>query len=159
MLNKKLDGMTSEMSEEGRSLVEGAQAKGNEIAHLYETLNFSKALTEVRHIADMANRHFDEKAPWKLIKVDKSEAQKILTDVINIFRLLAIYLKPILPNYTEKVEKLLGDGPYQWSSLEEVFENKIINVYEHIATRVDTKSIEQMVEDAKVHYTEIPPKD
>ena len=159
MLNKKLDGMTSEMSEEGRSLVEGAQAKGNEIAHLYETLNFSKALTEVRHIADMANRHFDEKAPWKLIKVDKSEAQKILTDVINIFRLLAIYLKPILPDYTKKVEKLLGDGPYQWSSLEEVFENKIINVYEHIATRVDTKSIEQMVEDAKVHYTEVPPKD
>ena len=150
MLNKKLEGMTSEISEEGRNLVERVQAKADEIATLYENLNFSKALTEIRDISDMANRYFDEKAPWKLIKEDKRKAQKILTDTLNIFRLLAIYLKPILPEYARKVEYLLGDGPYLWSSFKEVFENKPIRTYEHILTRMDPKDIEKMVEAAKV---------
>ena len=149
MLNKKLNGRTSQTSKDGKSLIKMAQNKSGEIATLYETLNFSKALAEIRSIADKANRYFDEKAPWKLIKQDPQKAQEVLTDALHLFRLLAIYLKPIVPRYTKKVEKLLGERPYQWSSINEFIEKKTIQPYEHLLTRVDKQSIEKMLKDSK----------
>ena len=149
MLNKKLDGVTSEMSEEGRKIVEMAQAKADEIAELYETLNFAKAITVIREIADEANKYFDEKAPWKLIKEDEIATKQILTDILNVFRLLAIYLKPIIPEYAGKVEALFGESDYRWDSAQQAFENKKINAYEHIASRIDAKNVDAMVEASK----------
>lgn len=149
MLNKKLGGKTLDISEGGRDLVGKIQAKADGMAGFYENLHFSKALTNIREMAEMANRYFDQKAPWKLIRENEVEAQRVLTDTLNIFRLLAIYLKPILPQYTRKVESLFGEAPYQWSSLGEVFENKTICTYEHLVSRIDAKSVEQMVEEAK----------
>jgi len=145
MLNKKLDGVTSEMSDEGRALVEKAQAKSEEIAGLYESLNFAKAMVEIREIADMANKYFDEKAPWKMIKEDEVTTKKILTDILNIFRILAVYLKPVLPEYSEKVEKLFNEESFSWSSAMEKVENQKIQNYEHLATRVDPKKVELLV--------------
>ena len=147
MLNKKFNGRVSQMSREGRALVKKVQGQSSKIAHLYETLNFSKALTEIRSMADASNRHFDECAPWKLIKENEEKAQEVLTDAINLFRLLAIYLKPILPKYVKKVENLLEEGPYKWSSLEETFKNQTLRTYEHLLTRVDKKNVEKMVKE------------
>ena len=148
LLNKKFNGETSLLSETGKSLVQTAQGKAPSIAILYEELKFSKALTEIRELADEANRYFDEKAPWKMIKEDKSKAQEVLTDALNIFRILAIYLKPILPEYTRKVEHLFGEAPYQWDSLMKTFESQPINTYEHILTRIDSQNVERMVKDS-----------
>lgn len=145
MLNKKLDGVTSEMSTEGRVLVEKAQAKSEEIAELYESLNFARAMVEIREIADMANKYFDEKAPWKMIKEDEVATKKVLTDILNIFRILAVYLKPVLPEYSQKVEKLFLSSPFSWASANEIFENHKIEEYEHLATRVDPKKVELLV--------------
>jgi methionyl-tRNA synthetase len=145
MLNKKLDGVMGELSPEGEELVKKAQAKSETIAELYESLNFAKAMIEIREIADMANKYFDEKAPWKMIKEDEVATKKVLTDILNIFRTLAIYLKPVLPEYSAKVEKLFRHEPYTWSSINEVIENHKINAYEHIATRVDPKKVELLV--------------
>ena len=148
MLNKKLDGVMSEVSPEGKALIEKAQAKSEEIAELYESLNFAKAMTEIRDIADMANKYFDEKAPWKMIKEDEVATKKVLTDILNIFRILSIYLKPILPEYSNKVETLFGQDAYSWESLNDIIENHKINGYEHIATRVDPKKVELLVEES-----------
>lgn len=148
LLNKKFNGQTSYLSDSGSSLLQKAQAKADEIATLYENLKFSKALTEIRDIADEANRYFDEKAPWKLVKEDEKEAQAVLTDALNIFRVLAIYLKPILPEYTKKIESLFGDPPYQWASLMEAFENRSIHTYKHLLTRIDPQNIKKMTDDS-----------
>jgi len=148
MLNKKLDGVTSSLSEEGRKLVEDARGKSETIAELYESLNFSKAMTEIRDIADSANKYFDEKAPWKMIKEDPVATKKVLTDILHIFRILAIYLKPILPEYAAKVEKLFAQESFAWSALKDSVENHKIGAYEHIATRVDPKKVELLVEES-----------
>ena len=93
----------------------------------------------------MANRYFDEKAPWKMIKEDEVATKAVLTDILNIFRILAIYLKPILPLYAEKVEKLFDEEPFSWGSALEVIENSKVGTYEHLATRVDPKKVSLLV--------------
>lgn len=149
MLNKKIDGRMSQPDAEGLKILKLAQEKSETIAELYENLNFSKAITEIREIADLANKYFDEKAPWKLIKEDVEGTREILTSILNIFRCLAIYLKPILPEYTAKVEALFNEDAYDWGSLQETLADRSINAYEHLAKRVDAKGIEAMIAESK----------
>ena len=108
LVNKKLNGQISKVSEQGLKIIEKARSRSEVIAEFYEKLDFAKAMIEIREIADEANRYFDEKAPWKLIKEDENQARRILTDTLNIFRILSVYLKPVIPAYVQKVESLLN---------------------------------------------------
>jgi methionyl-tRNA synthetase len=149
MLQKKIDGKLGELDEDGKALLATAQEKGDIIAEHFEKRYFSKALTEIRALADEANRYFDTKEPWKTIKTDPESTRQVLTSVLNVFRVLAIYLKPVLPEYTASVEELFNEKPYNWDSSKETLTNQPINDYKYLAQRVDQKNIDKMVEDTK----------
>lgn len=154
MINKKLDGKTSQPTDRGLELIQWAQSRSSEIAELYENLNFAKAMIEVREIADKTNQYFDELAPWKLIKEDEETTRQILTDILAIFTIMTIYLKPIMPDYAGKVEKLFGFPELLWDDINLVrIENQIynasLNPFEHLSQRVDFKKIDELVEVSK----------
>ncbi len=154
MINKKFDGQTSEPTVEGQKIIEWAQGKSETIAQLYEDLNFAKAMVEIREIADKANQYFDEKAPWKLIKEDPKTTKKILTDILAIFSIMSIYLKPIMPTYVEKVEELFGFPDLLWSDtsllrLADNLYNSKLNSFNHLSQRVDGAKVEELIEASK----------
>jgi methionyl-tRNA synthetase len=148
MLNK-IDSVLGTVPEEGTALIEQAQGAADTIAGYYEGREFSRALIEIRNLADAANRYFDEKKPWDVVKTDAEVGRAILTTVINVFRLIVIYLKPILPSYARKVESLFNEEPYTWESHCSILENHKMNQFEHLAKRVDKKQIDKMVEATK----------
>ncbi len=149
MLNKRLEGRMGGLTGEARKLVLLAQAKADEIAEHYENRDFAKAITAIRDIADEANKYFDERAPWKLINENPEATREVLTSILNVFRLLSIYLKPVLPKYSDRVAHLLNESSYQWNDLGKTLENCTIREYEHLATRVEMAKVEQIIEDSK----------
>ena len=152
MLNKNLEGRMGTLDEEGRKLVELARSRADVIAQHYEDRRFSQVPVEITKIADAANEYFDRREPWKTVKQpDGAETTRTtLTTILNVFRILAIYLKPILPAYSDKVAALFGEASYTWESLDATIENATIGKYEYLATRIDAKQVEAMVEKAKV---------
>ena len=146
MLHKSLGGMTGAMDAEGRALLGKAQSCNDTIAAHYEARDFSKVMVEVRDLADAANQYFDAKAPWALVKSDPEAARSVMTSTLNIFRVLAIYLQPILPSYAVKVACLFNESPYVWSDVTKVIEHAPINPYEYLATRVEQAAVEKMIE-------------
>ncbi|HVK61863.1 MAG TPA: methionine--tRNA ligase, partial [Bdellovibrionales bacterium] len=130
MLKKSIDGKLGSMSADGRELVKRSQAKSESIAAHFEAREYAKAITEIREIADDANRFFDEKAPWKLIKEDVEATRGVLTATLNVFRLLSIYLKPVIPKYSDKVAALMGEKPYSWADSVKVLEGGTVGDYE-----------------------------
>ena len=151
MLNKPaLGGMLGTLDEEGRKLVEFAQSRADVIAQHYENRRFSQVPVEVSKIADAANEYFDRREPWKTIKTDVETTRVTLTAILNVFRILAIYLKPILPTYAEKSAALFGESDWTWSDAAKTLEGQPIGKYEYLATRIDAKQVEAMVEAAKV---------
>ena len=152
MLNKNLEGRMGTLDEEGRKLVELARSRADVIAQHYEDRRFSQVPVEITKIADAANEYFDRREPWKTVKQpDGAETTRTtLTTILNVFRILAIYLKPILPAYSDKVAALFGEDTYTWESLDATIENATIGKYEYLATRIDAKQVEAMVEKAKV---------
>jgi len=145
MLHKSLGGRTGSMDAEGRTLYLKALDWADSIADFYEARDFSKVMVAVRELADQANQYFDAKAPWALVKSDPEAARSVMTSVLNIFRVLAIYLQPVLPAYAAKTAKLFNETPYVWSDIKKTVENSPIQPYEYLATRVEQAAVDALI--------------
>ncbi|MFZ3231162.1 MAG: methionine--tRNA ligase [Pseudobdellovibrio sp.] len=155
MLTKKMDGILSELDADGIIILEQIRADQEKIAGLYEQRDFAKATTAIRELADQVNKYFDEKAPWKTLEANPNETKKVITTTLNAFRLLAIYLKPVLPKMADQVAHLLGEKSYQWSDLKTTLTNHKVNDYVHLASRVDPDKIKAMIEEQKNFYAQM----
>ncbi len=153
MIAKSCGGTLSVMDDDSRALLEACRAQMPEVLNAYERRDFCRAMVIVREWADKANQLFDAKAPWKLVKEDVDATRAVLTGTLNLFRLMAICLKPVLPVYAEKVEALLGEGSYMFADAERTLENCTIGAYTHLATRIDPKAVQAMVEASVVPET------
>jgi methionyl-tRNA synthetase len=134
---------------EAEALLKKISEQSESIAGHFEKRDFGKGISLIRELADETNVYFDAKAPWKTLATDPAKTQQVLTVTINAFRKLAIYLKPVLPMYTEKVEKLLNEKPYVWADAQTNISNTKINSYEHLASRIDPLKVEAMVDESK----------
>ena len=150
MLQKRLEGRLGSLDEEGRALVEKCRAASETIAKFYEDRRFNQVVVEVCRLADAANEYFDRREPWKTVKTDAEATRTTLTAALNAFRILAIYLKPILPVYAEKAMKLFGEAEWTWDSIFSARENCALGVYEYLASRIETKQVDAMIAQATV---------
>ena len=150
MLQKKSDGKLGKIDAEGAELLAKIRAASETIAKYYEDRRFNLAVVEICKCADLANEYFDRKEPWKLIKSDVEAARVVLTTALNAFRILAIYLKPILPVYADKAMKLFGEENWAWNDIETVRQDITLGAYEYLANRIDTKQVEAMIAAATV---------
>jgi methionyl-tRNA synthetase len=115
-----------------------------EIADYYEARDFSKAMREIMRLADMANQYVSVKEPWVLAKdaAKKDELLQVCTVCINLFRLLTLYLKPVLPKLAQRTEEFLNIAPLHWADAGHLLPPAhAINPYEHLMTRIEGKQI------------------
>ena len=157
MLQKKLDGKLGEIvgdksgsGTEEDSLLNKLRAAGEEIAAFYEDRRFNLAVVEICKCADLANEYFDKKEPWKLIKTNPEAARVVLTAALNAFRIIAIYLKPILPVYAEKAMALFGETEWKWEGAAKTIEGVALGKYEYLASRIEQAQVEAMIAAATV---------
>lgn len=153
MLNKSFNSLTSTCDNDGLKIIQTIQESESKIKNYYNQREFTKVTTTIRELAELTNKYFDEKAPWKTVATQPEETQKVITTTINAFRLLAIYLTPIMPILSEKVSSLFNEKKYQWSDLSKIIENSPINSYAHLAQRIDPVQIQNMIEKQKSFYT------
>ena len=157
MLTKKMDGNLSIMDAAGEKIVANIRAQSEVLANLFDARDFSKATTLIRELADDVNKYFDEKAPWKTLESQPEDTKKVLTTTLNAFRLLAIYLQPILPRMAEQVSALLNEKPYIWTDSQKTLTNHKINDYIHLASRVEMDKVNAMLDEQKQIYA-VPAK-
>ena len=150
MLQKKLGGRLGTLDAEGRELVAKCRAAGETIAKFYEDRRFNQVVVEISRLADAANEYFDRREPWKTVKTDAETTRTTLTAALNAFRLMAIYLQPILPVYAEKARRLFGETAWTWGSTRETREDCEIGAYEYLANRIDSRQVEAMIAAATV---------
>lgn len=128
-----------------------AAASGAEIAAAYEACDFSKAMRLTMALADRANEFVEKVAPWTLNKdpAQQDELQAACTIALNLFRQLVIYLSPVLPQLTQRVNKLFGTDIQHWNDSAKHQLGYTLNTFKHLMQRVDSKNISAMIEDTK----------
>jgi methionyl-tRNA synthetase len=114
-------------------------AAADGIAEAYEGRDFARVVREVMLLADRANLYIDQQKPWLMAKdpARAAEVQAVCTQGINLFRLLALYLKPIVPRLAAGAERFLGLPDQAWAAATEPLLGRTIGAYEPLATRID----------------------
>jgi methionyl-tRNA synthetase len=118
------------------------------LAQLFEARDTAAAIREIMLLADRANQYVDAQKPWVVAKDPAriEEARAIATQAINCFRVLLVYLTPVLPAISATAGSWLGaDAFASWDSVEAPLLGRVIGKYPQLATRVDPAVVKQLV--------------
>lgn len=148
-ITKKHDGILSDTVTEPELIAQFVAAK-TEIGNFYESREFGKAIKAIMALADIANQYIADQEPWALAKQEGTEqqVQDICSTGLNLFRMLMIYLQPIVPDMTAAAGNFLNT-PMTWQDLEAPLVGHQINKFKPLMTRIETATIEAMLEDSK----------
>ncbi len=149
-ISKNFGGILSASDSEPALSAEFRSA-AEEIAAHYDARDFGKAMRAIMALADKANAWIAEKQPWSLSKAapQSAEVQDICSVGINLFRLLVIYLKPVLPALAAEVETFLQVKPLVWKDAGQLLTAHKIGTFTPLMTRVDPDKVAAMVEASK----------
>ena len=139
-------------------LVAQLRAAADEIAALYEGREFAKAMRRVMELADAVNVFVDSERPWELARLEGRDAdlQRVCSVALECFRILTLYLKPVLPAVARKVEAFLDVAPLAWADFGKGLDAAHpVKAYQHLMQRIDTKRIDALV-DANRQTLEAP---
>ncbi len=148
-LAKKFDHRLGTISDDGRQLISLISSQKESMAELYETRDFGKVLRETMLLADKVNVYVDANKPWELAKKEGMEARlhDVCTVCIEAFRLLTIYLKPVLPQLATGVEQFLKAAPFTIQDAAMLLgSGHVIGDYVHLMQRVDVKQLDALFE-------------
>jgi methionyl-tRNA synthetase len=146
-LVKRFGGVVSDAAMNNPLLVDIASAS-EKIAELYEAREYAKALRTIMELADKVNAFVDENKPWEIAKDPDREAdlQRVCSVTLEAFRLLSLYLKPVLPQVTAGVEDFLSVPAMSWNDVKTPLSSQNpIKAYKHLMTRVEAPQIEALL--------------
>jgi len=146
-LVKRFGGVVSDEAMSNPLLKEIASSS-EKIAELYEGREFAKALRTVMELADKVNGFVDENKPWEIAKDPAREAdlQRVCSVTLEAFRMLTLYLKPVIPQVAAGVEQFLSLRSLGWSDINTPLSSKNpIQPYKHLMTRVEAPQIEALL--------------
>ncbi|MBB1472318.1 methionine--tRNA ligase [Luteimonas sp. MC1782] len=117
----------------------------------YDNNEPASVLRQVMALADEANRYIDEKKPWVLAKQDGADAElhAVCTQGLNLFRVLAGALRPVLPAMAAQVEAFLAAPLGSWDDVAQALLGHRIQAYQPLFTRIDPKHIAAMTDASK----------
>jgi len=146
-LSKQFDGvMASSMHDE--ALWRESIAAADAIAGFYEADDSSKAVREITRLADLANQYIAQHEPWNLVKDPnkRDEVQLVCSQAINLFRVLMVYLKPILPEMATKAEAFLQIEPLSWQDAQTPLLGHTLAKFKPMLKRMEMKDVDKLVE-------------
>ena len=146
-LVKRFGGVVSDEAMSNPLLKEIASSS-EKIAELYEGREYAKALRTVMELADKVNGFVDENKPWEIAKDPEREAdlQRVCSITLEAFRMLSLYLKPVIPHVAAGVEEFLSLPSLSWADINTPLSSKTpIKPYKHLMTRVEAPQIEALL--------------
>ena len=141
----------SETYPEDGGLFTAAAAAGDEIAEAYEANEYAKAMRKIMELADAANPFVEHAKPWEMKKDEQrtDELRDTCTVALNLFRQLAVYLSPVLPELAVKCGELLGEEITSWDQSKEPLVGSAVSKFKRMMDRVQPEDLKKMIDESK----------
>lgn len=146
---KRFDGKLGQISEDGQALLAALRDAKDGIVAAYEARDTARAARDIMALCDKVNSYVDANKPWELAKQEGMDArlQDVCSTCIEAFRLLTIYLKPMLPAVASQVEAFLNVQPLQFADADRLLgAGHGIGKYEHLMQRVVVEQLDALFE-------------
>jgi methionyl-tRNA synthetase len=145
-ISKRFQGKLTDVS--NSELLPQLQAQSESIAASFEAREYARALREIMALADVVNEYVDANKPWELARLEGQEArlQQVCSELINAFRILTVYLSPVLPQLATEAAAFLNVASLSWTDSTTLLPaGHSINAYQHLMQRVEQKQIDDLV--------------
>ena len=149
-VHKRFDGQLSDVA--SSELIQQLQAASASLAQSYEEREYAKALREVMALTDVVNEYVDANKPWELAKQEGQDArlQQVCSELINAFRILTVYLSPVLPKLSAAVAEFLNTPAMVWADASNTLPaGHAINKYTHLMQRIEPEQIDKLIANNK----------
>ncbi len=149
-VTKQFDGwLTADFDEP--ALVEATQNAATTIAQSYEAREYARAMREVMALADRINQYIDQRKPWVLAKEssDRARLHAVCSTGLELFRLLILYLKPVLPRTAAAAEAFLNCGELKWDDHRRLLGAHRIHEFKPLMNRIDPVKVQAMIDASK----------
>ncbi|QEY27110.1 methionine--tRNA ligase [Neisseria zalophi] len=146
-ITKRFEGRLKDVADS--QLIQKLAAESDAIAADFENREYAKALREIMALADTVNEYVDANKPWELAKQEGQEQRlhEVCSELINAFKILSIYLAPVLPKVAERAAAFLNLNGLRWADTATVLpEGHAINKYEHLMQRVEQKQVDDLID-------------
>ena len=145
-VTRQFAGRLGRLSPQVQPLIDEIRVRLPRIRESYERLEFNRAMQEIVGIADLANKYFQDTAPWDVVKHDPQAAQAICTFAVNCCRTVATLLKPVLPKYAAAVEAILRVPAVTFDEAAGFdLQEHEIGPFHRLVERVESQRIEAML--------------
>ena len=149
-VHKRFDGQLADVA--SSELIQQLQAASASLAQSYEEREYAKALREVMALTDVVNEYVDANKPWELAKQEGQDArlQQVCSELINAFRILTVYLSPVLPKLSAAVAEFLNTPALVWADASNTLPaGHAINKYTHLMQRIEPEQIDKLIANNK----------
>jgi methionyl-tRNA synthetase len=125
------------------------------IADWYENGEYAKAMREISALADKANHYIAQQAPWNLAKEAgrAADVQAVCSLGINLFKVLIVYLAPVLPDTVRRALRFLNLEALVWGDAVRFLGAHRINAFEPLLTRIESEAVDKMIEETRATTT------
>ncbi|TAA28931.1 methionine--tRNA ligase [Pseudoxanthomonas winnipegensis] len=149
-INKRFEGRLADALPDAAQYQRFVEAL-DPVREAYERNDPAAAIRQVMALADEANKYVDETKPWVIAKQEGADAQlqSVCTQGLNLFRVLAAGLKPVLPRTAAEAEAFLSAPVLGWEELAQPLIAHVIQPYTPLFTRIDPKRIDAMTDASK----------
>jgi methionyl-tRNA synthetase len=148
---KKFSGGTLAAQLPANDLYQEAVAAGEAIANAYEQREYSRAMRDIMALADKANQYIDAAEPWVLAKQEGQEQAVIdcCSLGINLFRVIATYLAPVLPEVAKEIAAFLNVEDLNWDRIQTPLTDHEINKFKPLMQRIEADTVTSMIDDSR----------
>ncbi len=113
MLNRYFNGVVPEpatnATDVDQALIDYANSLGGVVDTCLKEFKLNEALIKIWQLVGKANKYVDERAPWNLAKLeDTNELRSVMYNLVETLRIVALLIKPFLPETGERMWVQLG---------------------------------------------------
>jgi len=144
---KRFGGRLGAVSGDGQELLALLRAPASAIVQAYEDRDTARAAREIMQLCDKVNAYVDANKPWELARQEGQDARlhDVCSTCIEAFRILTIYLKPMLPFVAQQVEGFLQVAPLAFADAERLLgAGHAIGTYQHLMQRVTVEQLDAL---------------
>lgn len=89
-------------------IIERIRNVKNRIESYIRSWEFKEVCDAFMELAKFGNEYFQEKKPWELIKKDKMECERVLSNSIQLVKALVIFAYPVMPKCMMEVARTMN---------------------------------------------------
>ena len=150
-INGQLGGRIGATPADAQELLGKARERFADVPGHYREFDSNKAVRVAMEMVWECDAYINEQAPWKQVKTDPERARAVLTVGVEVSKLVAAVLKPVLPVWAEKIERMLKlPQPLSFANATEPLPVDLqLGAYETLAERLDKKVLDALIEASK----------